>query len=323
MSRVRLICASYTPMMDFIQPPAGVEAAVRETFAKLAADVAAFDPQLVVMFAPDHFNGFFYYLMPPFCLGVRAEGAGDWDYPTGSLAVPEGLALDLVRFVQQQGVDLAYSYRMQADHGFTQPLTLLAGDLGRYPILPVFINSAAQPLPPMHRAVALGQAIGRFLAEREERVLIIGSGGLSHDLPTPQMGQVPPEVEEFLIAGRNPAPEARARRQANVLGKGAALARGEGIGETLPLDAEWDEGLIADFLSGDLGRFATLTDTEISARGGRGGHEIRAWAAAFAALQACGAYTAQRHFYRPIDEWIAGMGIVSGEVVFSGSVSQG
>lgn len=312
MSRIRLICASHSPMMEFVHPAEpDVESAVRAVFADLAAQVAAFDPQLIVMFAPDHFNGFFYDLMPPFCLGVRAQGAGDWDYSSAPLPVPEALALDLLRFVQNEGVDLAYSYHMQADHGFTQPLALLAGDVARYPVLPIFMNGAAHPLPPAHRAVALGRAVGRFLAGRAERILIIGSGGLSHDPPTPQMGHVPPEVEAFLIAGRNPTPEARARRQANVLAKGAALARGEGKGETLPLDAAWDEGLIADFMAANLDRFAAMSDTEISTRGGRGGHEIRAWIAAFAALDAIGPYRAQQRYYHPIDEWIAGMGLVS------------
>lgn len=315
MRDIRLICASHTPMMEFIHPAGNVEEGVRAAFADLAAEVADFDPELVVMFAPDHFNGFFYDLMPPFCLGVRARGAGDWDYSSDPFDVPEQLALDLVRHVQNEGVDLSYSYRMQADHGFTQPLALLAGDVRQYPVLPIFINGAAHPLPPVHRVVALGRAVGTFLANRPQRILILGSGGLSHDPPTPQMGHVPPEVEEFLIAGRNPAPEARARRQANVLAKGAALARGEGKGETLPLDPAWDEGLIEDFLAANMARLDAMTDAEISARGGRGGHEIRAWIAAFAALDAIGPYEGQRRYYHPIDEWIAGMGLVSARPV--------
>jgi hypothetical protein len=75
-SNVRLICASHTPMMEFIHPAPDVEAGARAAFADLAREVEAFDPQLIVMFAPDHFNGFFYDLMPSFCLGVRATGAG-------------------------------------------------------------------------------------------------------------------------------------------------------------------------------------------------------------------------------------------------------
>jgi 2,3-dihydroxyphenylpropionate 1,2-dioxygenase len=299
-------------MMDYIHPPQEVEAAARSAFAKLAEEVEAFDPELIVLFAPDHFNGFFYELMPPFCIGLRAACAGDWDIGSGPLNVPEALALDLIKFVQQQDVDLTFSYRMQADHGFTQPLELLAGGVARYPVIPIFINGAAKPLPPCRRVLALGTAVGKFLATRRERILIMGSGGLSHDPPTPQMGSVPPQVEEFLIGGKNPTPEARQKRQENVLATGRLLA--EGGGSSLPLDAEWDRGLLETFVKGDLQRFATMTDDEISVRGGRGGHEIRAWIAAFAALKAIGPYEAKTRYYHAIDQWIAGMGIASAHI---------
>lgn len=306
---VKLICASHTPMMDFIRPPEAVERAARGTFASLAEEVAAYDPELVVIFAPDHFNGFFYDLMPPFCVGLRAACAGDWSIGEGPLSVPEATALALVKAVQAADIDIAYSYRMQADHGFTQPLELLCGGVARYPVIPIFINGAAKPLPPCRRAVALGAAVGTFLAGRSERVLIIGSGGLSHDPPTPQMGSVAPEVEEFLIAGRNPTPDARQRRQENVLRKGRLLA--EGQGDSLPLNADWDRALLELFASADMARLAALTDEEIWAMGGRGGQEIRAWIAAFAAMNAIGAYQATTHYYHPIDEWLAGMAMVS------------
>lgn len=306
---VKLICVSHSPMMDFIHPAPDVEAAARGAFATLAQEVKAYDPELVVVFAPDHFNGFFYDLMPPFCVGLRAKCAGDWDIGEGPLPVPEALALDLVQAVQAEDVDIAYSYRMQADHGFTQPLELLAGDVTRYPIIPIFINGAAKPFPPCRRVLKLGQAVGRFLAGRPERILVIGSGGLSHDPPTPQFGSVPPAVEEFLIAGRNPTPEARQERQERVVNNGRLLA--EGKGSSQPLDPEWDRGLLDTFIRGDLDRFLTMTDEEIRSRGGRGGHEIRSWIAAFACLQAAGAYRAETRFYHPIDEWIAGMGMIS------------
>jgi 2,3-dihydroxyphenylpropionate 1,2-dioxygenase len=80
---------------------------------------------------------------------------------------------------------------MQADHGFTQPLALLAGDVARYPVLPIFINGAAHPLPPAPRGGA-GARGGALLAGRPERVLILGSGGLSHDPPTPKWAMCRP-----------------------------------------------------------------------------------------------------------------------------------
>ena len=52
---------------------------------------------------------------------------------------------------------------------------------------------------------------------------------------------------------------------------------------------------------------------DIRRDGGRGGQEIRAWIAAFAALSACGEYDAEIHYYEPIQEWIAGMGMMTAE----------
>ncbi|MEN9986455.1 MAG: hypothetical protein RI925_1957 [Pseudomonadota bacterium] len=310
---VKLICASHTPLMDFCSPGAEVERAVRDTFATLAAEVRDYHPELVVVFGPDHFNGFFYDLMPSFCIGVRAAAAGDWDIGHGPLAVPEAQALDLVKAVLADDVDVAYSYRMQADHGFTQPLELLCGSITRYPAIPVFVNGAAKPLPSCRRSVALGRAIGRHLAGSQQRILLIGSGGLSHDPPTPQMGSVPPEVEEFLIGGRNPTPEARQARQARVVATGQALARGEGA--SLPLNADWDKQLMEAFRIGDFDALAALSDEAILRDGGRGGQEIRAWIAAFAALAEFGPYHAEVRYYHPIQEWIAGMGMMSAQPV--------
>lgn len=309
---VKLICASHTPMMDFVPLDDTIETDVRGTFAALAEQVRAYDPELIVLFAPDHFNGFFYDLMPPFCVGLRAAAAGDWGFGTSTLDIPEATALELVRALQAADLDITYSYRMQADHGFTQPLSLLAGDVTRYPVIPIFVNGAARPLPPCRRVLKLGEEVGRFLAQRPERVLIIGSGGLSHDPPTPQFGEAPPEVEEFLISGRNPSEEARNLRQQKVIDTGRRLAAGE-KGAARLLNPEWDRSLLETFVNADLERFRTMSDAEILAEGGRGGQEIRAWIAAFAALRACGAYQAQMHCYRAIDEWIVGMAMVSAE----------
>lgn len=78
---IKLICVSHTPLLDFASPPAEIEAAARATFQKLAEQVKAYDPTLIVVFGPDHFNGFFYDLMPSsvsVCVqGLRVTGTTD------------------------------------------------------------------------------------------------------------------------------------------------------------------------------------------------------------------------------------------------------
>ena len=317
---IKLICASHSPLMEFAAPQdQKQEQKVRETFAKLAAEVKAYNPTLIIAFGPDHFNGFFYDLMPSFCVGIRAKAAGDWDYgkDNNHIDVPEDKALALVRRVLDEGVDVAYSYRMQADHGVTQPLHFLCGgQLNRYPTIPVFINAAAVPLPTTKRTIALGRAVGQFIKSLNldnERVLILGTGGLSHDPPTPQMGAVPPEVEEFLIAGRNPTLESRNARQAKVIAVGQKLAAGD-TSVAVPLHPEWDHALLETFAYADFTALESMTEEDIRRDGGRGGQEVRSWMAAFAALHEIGEYSMTTHCYEDISEWIAGFGIVSAEL---------
>lgn len=317
---VKLICASHSPLMEFASPQrAEQETNVRAAFEKMAAEVKAFDPTLIITFGPDHFNGFFYDLMPSFCVGIRATAAGDWNYgaENNKINVPEETALHLVRRVLDEGVDVAYSYRMQADHGVTQPLHFLCdGQLDRYPTIPVFINGAAAPMPTTKRTVALGRAIGQFIKSlnlENERVLILGTGGLSHDPPTPQMGSVPPEVEEFLIAGRNPSTEARHARQAKIIAVGQKLAAGD-TSVAVPLNAAWDIALLETFKNADFAAIEAMTEAEIRHDGGRGGQEVRSWIAAFAALSELGEYHMTTQVYEAISEWIAGFGIVSAEL---------
>ncbi len=317
---VKLICASHSPLMEFASPQEQrKEQVVRDTFAKLAAEVKAYDPTLIITFGPDHFNGFFYDLMPSFCVGIRATAAGDWDYGKAhpELNVPEATALQLVRCVLDEGVDVAYSYRMQADHGVTQPLHFLCdGQLNRYPTIPIFINGAAAPMPTTKRTLALGRAVGQFIQSlnlENERVLILGTGGLSHDPPTPQMGSVPAEVEEFLICGRNPTTESRNNRQAKIIAVGQKLAAGD-MSVAVPLNPEWDRSLLDTLAKADFATIEAMTEVDIRRDGGRGGQEVRSWMAAFAALHALGEYQMTTHCYEAISEWIAGFGIVSAEL---------
>lgn len=93
--------------------------------------------------------------------------------------MPVELAEACAHAVMKSGIDLAVSYCMQVDHGFAQPLEFLLGGLDKVPVLPVFINGVATPLPGFQRTRMLGEAIGRFTSTLNKRVLFTGSGGLS------------------------------------------------------------------------------------------------------------------------------------------------
>ena len=89
---------------------------------------------------------------------------------------------------------------------------------------------------------------------------------------------------------------------------GRAAAKGEG--PCRPLNPEWDAQILDLLARANLGAFDGFRDEEIRGDGGSGGAEIRAWQAAFAALASAGRYEAELLFYRPIPEWIVGMGVM-------------
>ena len=101
----------------------------------------------------------------------------------------------------------------------------------------------------------------------------------------------------------------RSARSTRVLGEGVKMMKGQS--ELLPLNPEWDHMLLDAFISANLDVLDHTTDAEITATGGRGGHEVRTWFAALAALQATGGYAASIEYYEPVDAWLTGMGILT------------
>src|SRR5918994_3407789 len=180
MATLALCCMSHSPLLNLPGPSRDLLDDVESGLAAARAFVADYDPELVVIFSPDHYNGFFYRTMPPFCIGTAAQGVGDYGTHAGPLDVPDDVATDCARAVLEAGVDVAISASMDVDHGTVQPLEKLFGDPTSRPVLPIFINSVATPLGPLKRSRMLGAAVGGFLAGLGKRVLVIGSGGLSH-----------------------------------------------------------------------------------------------------------------------------------------------
>lgn len=305
-----LVCMSHSPLLGHVDPPPEVAAAVAGAFAEARSFVATYEPTLVVSFAPDHYNGFFYDLMPPFCIGYEAWGVGDYGSAAGPLDVPTSLAEALAEWTAEHDLDMAISRRMEIDHGAVQPLEILFGGIDRIPTVPVFINGVARPFVKMSRIRRLGEAIGAFLAHKsEERVLLIGSGGLSHDPPVPQWATADEQQRVLLLNGRHPTVAARNARQQRVVDTAREFAAG--TADIRDLNPEWDQALMSDLAAGNFAAIDAMTPAAMAKDAGNSAHEVRTWVAAFAALSAAGPYSVTSSFYRPIREYIAGFGVMT------------
>ena len=152
-------------------------------------------PDVVVVLYNDHGLNFFLDKMPTFSVGA-APSYRNADEGWGIPQVPAfkgdtALSWHLIESLVGEDFDLTTCQEMLVDHAFTLPMALLWPDQ-KWPVkvVPVCINTVQAPLPSAARCLKLGQAIGRAVASwpGQEKVLVLGTGGLSHQLDGERAG---------------------------------------------------------------------------------------------------------------------------------------
>jgi len=157
--------------------------------------LAKVKPDVVVAIYNDHGLNFFLDKLPTFAVGAAAEyfnADEGWGLPvqkpyTGDPA----LSWHLIESLVADEFDVTMCQEMVVDHGFVNPMQLLwPGKERPVRVVPVTINTVQHPLPSPARCFKLGQAIGRAIESYEEdiNVLILGTGGLSHQLDGTRAG---------------------------------------------------------------------------------------------------------------------------------------
>ena len=271
-------------------------------YVEQAAAFRAYDPELVFVFGADHYDGQHMRLMPSFAVALEAEAIADYGGYPGPLNVPIDVALPCAEYLIEQGFDIATSWAMEVDHGFSAVLHNIMGSIDARPVVPVFVNSLCHPRPTLRRCRQLGEAIGSFAKRLGKRVAFLGSGGLSHDTGPifPQVHDLEPgPIRDYLIHGGRRGELTRERWTADLnVGLDAVnaelLARVPGVGDVRPA---WDRRFLDLFATGDYEAFDSWKDADILANAGNGAGEIRQWIAAGAAAKAAGAGAVSIDYY--------------------------
>ncbi len=146
-------------------------------------------PDVAIIFYNDHGLNFALDNMPTFAIGTAAaypnadEGWGP-PAPRCIRGAPE-LSWHLVQSLIADEFDVSVCREMLFDHAGITALDLLYPDHDApIAVIPIVLNAVQPPLPTPLRCYKLGQAIGRAINsfEQDVSVLLVGSGGLSHEL---------------------------------------------------------------------------------------------------------------------------------------------
>jgi protocatechuate 4,5-dioxygenase beta chain len=183
-------------------------------FAKAREWLAAAQPDAVVVVYNDHGLQFFLDKMPTFALGAADEYRNadeGWGLPT--LAPFRGDAAfswHLIESLVADEFDITSCQEVLVDHAFTVPLQLLWPQGCALPTVPVMVNTVQHPLPSPARCLKFGAALGRAIASwpARMRVLVLGTGGLSHQLEGSRAGFINPEFDRLCMAKIVTEPEA-------------------------------------------------------------------------------------------------------------------
>src|SRR5438105_2625108 len=175
---------------------------VFECWDELRRSLAAAEPDALIVVGSDHFHTFSYDFMPVFAIGrgTRFRSWGEFGSRQADTPGHAELADALHAGLVEEGFDVAGVAEMRIDHGYACPLEFLDPDL-QIPVVPLGITSFIPPMPPMARCLALGEALGRLIAEQDvaERVAIVGTGGISHWIGVPETGRVGEEFDRRFL----------------------------------------------------------------------------------------------------------------------------
>jgi len=263
--------------------------------------IAASKPDVVLILGSNHFRGFWLDLIPAFTLGVgECISSGESGTPKGPQRVDVEFARHLANELIEGGrFDLAYSARLQIDHGQSHAIQYLLDGID-VPIVPLVVNVFAPPLPTFKRceevAMALRDAVASYPADT--RVVVIASGGLSHRLPWPDWRDPHGEDEDFMVQawldGRENWSDYDVRRRQIIRAADAAIT------------PEFDDRILDLFASGKASELAEFTTQQIEDEAGNGAQELRTWLMMAAMLDYV---PGERLAYEAIPEWLTGMGV--------------
>jgi protocatechuate 4,5-dioxygenase beta chain len=202
LDRGKMQTPAWKPLADAYVP-------VREWLERLAPDAA-------IVVYNDHGADFMFDKYPTFALGAAERYAiADEGFGTRSLPEVRGdadFSIHLCESLVAQEFDLTVCQEMGVEHGFLVPMNLCFPHSAQgWPVaaVPLQVNVIQHPLPTGRRCLKLGQALRRAVEsyEKDLRVVVLGTGGMSHQLQGRRFGYMNAEFDQRFLDELEANPE--------------------------------------------------------------------------------------------------------------------
>ena len=189
---------------------------VFEGFDRSKEWIAKVKPDVCIVVYNDHASAFSLEVVPTFAIGCASEFAiadeGWGPRPVPKVKGHPELAWHIVQSVVLDEFDLTIVNKMEVDHGLTVPLTLMFGQPQEWPcpVIPLAVNVVVYPVPTGHRCYMLGKAIRKAVEsfDKDLRIVIFGTGGMSHQLQGPRAGLINKEFDKRFLDNLTKDPQA-------------------------------------------------------------------------------------------------------------------
>ncbi len=173
--------------------------------------VADIKPDITIVVYNDHGLEIFLDRVPTFGVAAAAEYvSGDEGWGPRKIPPFQGdptFSWHLIEHLIAQEFDLTMYQELQVDHGFTVPMSIAfggrSGEIAAWPtkVVPINVNCIQYPLPLPKRCFNFGKAIRRAIDAYpgDERVMILGTGGMSHQLQGERAGFMQPDFDRMFL----------------------------------------------------------------------------------------------------------------------------
>jgi protocatechuate 4,5-dioxygenase beta chain len=168
---------------------------IESAFDTIGRRIRALNADTVISIGDDHYAMFGPHCIPR-CLIAIGDVDGpleDWlNIPRAPMANNTALAEHILKTGFADGIDWAFAKSLTVDHAAAVPHHFVSRHNPGVRTIPIYQNAGVFPVIESRRSHVIGQSIRRAVEswDKDERVVVLGTGGISHWVGSAEMGRV-------------------------------------------------------------------------------------------------------------------------------------